>query len=84
LSAGMPNLYHYRASVNTGMIQGVSRSAAVVLAYLIRNRNMTLDNAIVYLRHKRACVKPNSSFIQALQDWEATTSRPGLSRRFTA
>lgn len=64
--------------------QGVSRSAAVVLAYLIRNRNMTLDNAIVYLRHKRACVKPNSSFIQALQDWEATTSRPNFARRFTA
>ncbi|KAJ3575509.1 hypothetical protein NP233_g1049 [Leucocoprinus birnbaumii] len=63
--------------------QGVSRSAAIILAYLIRNRSMTLDHALAFLKRKRACVKPNSAFIQALQDWEAASRRPGLSRRFT-
>jgi len=63
--------------------QGVSRSAAVVLAYLIRNRGMTYDSAHAYLRRKRACIKPNSAFIQALQEWEVASRRPSMTRRFT-
>ncbi|KAF9444655.1 phosphatases II [Macrolepiota fuliginosa MF-IS2] len=63
--------------------QGVSRSAAVILAYLIRNRGMTYDSAYAYLKRKRACVKPNPTFIQALQEWEATSRRPSMVRRFT-
>lgn len=65
-------------------IQGVSRSAAVVLAYLIRNRGMTFDSAHSYLKRKRACIKPNSAFVQALQEWEAAARRPSISRRFTS
>ncbi|KAJ2933431.1 hypothetical protein H1R20_g3669, partial [Candolleomyces eurysporus] len=63
--------------------QGVSRSAAVVIAYLIRNQAMTFDNAHSFLRRKRACIKPNSGFMKALQDWEAHWKRPGMTRRFT-
>jgi hypothetical protein len=44
---------------------------------------MTYDSAMAYLKRKRACVKPNSAFVQALQEWEAASRRPSLSRRFT-
>ncbi|KAF8875647.1 protein-tyrosine phosphatase-like protein [Infundibulicybe gibba] len=64
--------------------QGVSRSPAVVIAYLIRNHGMSFDNAYSLLRRKRACVKPNSGFIKALQEWESTWRRPAATRRFTS
>ncbi|XP_006457669.1 hypothetical protein AGABI2DRAFT_80093 [Agaricus bisporus var. bisporus H97] len=64
--------------------QGISRSAAVILAYLIRNRGMTFESAHAYLKRKRACIKPNSAFVQALQEWEAASRRPSIARRFTS
>ncbi|KAL1946164.1 hypothetical protein VTO73DRAFT_15291 [Trametes versicolor] len=50
--------------------QGVSRSAAVVIAYLIYTHNMTYDSAFDLVKRKRACIKPNSGFVRCLQDWE--------------
>ncbi|THU93241.1 phosphatases II [Dendrothele bispora CBS 962.96] len=65
--------------------QGVSRSAAVVIAYLIRNHGMSYDVAYNHLLRKRACIKPNSGFVNALKDWENTWRRPSLGqRRFTS
>ncbi|TFK38876.1 protein-tyrosine phosphatase-like protein [Crucibulum laeve] len=64
--------------------QGVSRSPAVVIAYLIRNHGMSFDSAFALCKHKRACVKPNSGFIRALQEWEAAWRRPPAVRRFTS
>ncbi|KAF8630932.1 hypothetical protein AX17_005289 [Amanita inopinata Kibby_2008] len=64
--------------------QGVSRSAAVVIAYLIRNLGMSYDNAYTYLKRRRACIKPNAGFVKALQEWEGITRRPTLARRFTS
>jgi len=64
--------------------QGVSRSAAIVIAYLIRNHGMSFDTAHALVKRKRACVKPNPGFIQALQEWEGLWRRPAMARRFTA
>ncbi|KAF9523155.1 protein-tyrosine phosphatase-like protein [Crepidotus variabilis] len=64
--------------------QGVSRSAAIVIAYLIRNHGMSYDSAHALVKRKRACVKPNSGFVVALQEWEASFRRPNISRRFTS
>jgi len=64
--------------------QGVSRSAAVVIAYLIRNKGMSYDNAYDLVKRKRACIKPNPGFVKALQDWEAAWRRPTVTRRFTS
>ncbi|TFK22005.1 phosphatases II [Coprinopsis marcescibilis] len=64
--------------------QGVSRSASIVIAYLIRNHGMSFDNALTLLKHKRACVKPNAGFVRALQEWEAYWRRPNPTRRFTS
>ena len=44
--------------------QGVSRSAAVVIAYLIYTHNMSYDAAFDLVKRKRACVKPNSGFVK--------------------
>ncbi|KAG5351753.1 hypothetical protein C0989_005008 [Termitomyces sp. Mn162] len=63
--------------------QGISRSPAVVIAYLIRNHGMSYDNAFAFLKRKRACVKPNSGFVAALREWEAEWRRPSATRRFT-
>ncbi|KAH9948323.1 phosphatases II [Amylocystis lapponica] len=56
--------------------QGISRSAAVVIAYLIYTQNMTYDSAFDLVRRKRACVKPNSGFVRCLQEWEKQWRRP--------
>ncbi|KAF8876713.1 protein-tyrosine phosphatase-like protein [Mucidula mucida] len=64
--------------------QGVSRSAAVVIAYLIRNGGMSFDGALALVKHERACIKPNSGFVQALKEWEGLWHRPSLSGRFNS
>ncbi|EMD33015.1 hypothetical protein CERSUDRAFT_126495 [Gelatoporia subvermispora B] len=48
---------------------GISRSASIVLAYLIRALGVSYSTAITFLRSKRACVKPNAGFVAALQEW---------------
>ena len=71
-------------------IQGISRSASIVIAYLIRSQGMSYDAALSFLKRKRACVKPNAGFAKALMEWEGywagrgAGGRPGLGpRRFT-
>jgi len=50
--------------------QGVSRSAAIVIAYLIRKRGMSFDSALAFVRQRRPCIKPNSGFVRCLREWE--------------
>lgn len=45
---------------------GVSRSASVVIAYLITERSMSAKDAYEYLKHKRPVVEPNPGFIKQL------------------
>ncbi|KAF7300290.1 Dual specificity catalytic domain-containing protein [Mycena chlorophos] len=60
--------------------QGVSRSAAVVIAFLIRDKGMSYDDALAFVKERRSCIKPNAGFVQALRDWEgscrATKQKP--------
>ncbi|OAA72209.1 Dual specificity phosphatase, catalytic domain protein [Cordyceps fumosorosea ARSEF 2679] len=49
---------------------GVSRSAAVVVAYLMRRDGMALDDAIEAVRERRR-VRPNANFMDQLRVWEA-------------
>ncbi|KAF9018928.1 phosphatases II [Hymenopellis radicata] len=64
--------------------QGVSRSAAIVIAYLIRNGGMSFDGAFALVKHERACIKPNSGFVQALKEWERQWRQPLLGPRTTS
>jgi len=56
--------------------QGVSRSASIVIAYLIRERSMTYDAAFDLLKRRRQCIKPNSGFVKTLREWESACTRP--------
>lgn len=51
--------------------QGVSRSAAIVSAYLIRYRGMSLAASLAFLKKRRPVVRPNEAFIQQLEHYEA-------------
>jgi len=62
--------------------QGISRSAAVVIGYLIRYHGMSYDSAFAMVKSKRACIKPNSGFVEALRSWEGQW-RPVAVRRHT-
>ncbi|KAJ6453211.1 DSPc-domain-containing protein [Mycena vitilis] len=50
--------------------QGVSRSAAIVIAYLIREQGLSYDAAAALVRQRRRCIKPNSGFVRTLREWE--------------
>jgi len=66
-----------RRSLNSGgkvMIncwQGASRSATVVLAYLIQHQQMSLDEALVLVKKKRD-IRPNNGFLTQLITLEQT------------
>lgn len=51
--------------------QGISRSATIVMAFLMIKRNMTLAQAIVTVRSRRA-VMPNDGFLQQLLELQGT------------
>jgi len=52
-----------------GVSQGKSRSAAIVIAYLMRCSSMSYDEALSFVREKRPGIKPNVGFIEQLKRW---------------
>lgn len=59
---------------------GVSRSASVIVAYLIKYKNMSYENAMSMAKEKRSCVDPNWGFLEQLkiyaQKYETISCRP--------
>ncbi|XP_035209049.1 dual specificity protein phosphatase 14-like [Stegodyphus dumicola] len=51
-------------------VAGISRSATLCIAYLMKFGNMTLRNAFRYLRSRRQMVRPNNGFFRQLIDYE--------------
>ena len=51
---------------------GVSRSATLVIAYLMKRHGMSLDDALAHVRAKRPRIAPNEGFIQQLRAFEAS------------
>ena len=49
---------------------GVSRSAMVVLAYLMQTRGWSRDEALAFARARRPVVRPNPAFMGLLLEWE--------------
>ncbi|KAI0737014.1 dual specificity phosphatase [Irpex lacteus] len=47
--------------------EGVLRSTSVVIAYLIHTQNMSYDDALVLVKRRRACVKPNRGFARCVK-----------------
>jgi len=50
--------------------QGISRSAAIVIGYLIKTYYMSYESAFNLVKRYRPCIKPNSGFVKCLRDWE--------------
>ena len=50
---------------------GISRSATVVIAYLIATSQMTPHEALAAVRAKRAIVRPNRGFMQQLHEYHS-------------
>lgn len=49
---------------------GISRSAAVVIAYLMRKKCMSYQEAFLHLKTRRSVINPNPGFVQQLKDYE--------------
>ncbi|CAD8061285.1 unnamed protein product [Paramecium primaurelia] len=49
---------------------GISRSATLVLAYLMKSYQYTVEQALRYLKQKRPYVRPNPGFLLQLLDYE--------------
>lgn len=49
---------------------GVSRSATVVLGFLMFTYILPLEDALIIVKKARPCVKPNEGFLQQLRDYE--------------
>jgi hypothetical protein len=51
-------------------LAGVSRSAAIVLGYLMHRFNLALWHSFVYLKFRRDSIRPNHGFLQCLSKLE--------------
>lgn len=51
---------------------GVSRSASLVILYIMVFYRKKFDDAFKFVREKRACIQPNSSFVKQLKSLEDT------------
>ncbi|ESO12943.1 hypothetical protein HELRODRAFT_62327 [Helobdella robusta] len=82
MSTNIKTLFHQctdeiKATIDTGgnvlvhCIAGVSRSATICLAYLLKHQHMTLLDAYNHLKKCRPLIRPNSNFFQQLIAFEA-------------
>jgi hypothetical protein len=62
VNSGGSVLIHCRA--------GISRSATILLSYLMRQNNMTYRQALSHCRSLRSKIRPNEGFAQQLQEYE--------------
>lgn len=51
---------------------GISRSATIVIAYLMKKKRWTMYRAINFVRSRRLIINPNIFFIYQLQDYQLT------------
>ncbi|XP_060585668.1 serine/threonine/tyrosine-interacting protein B-like [Ruditapes philippinarum] len=49
---------------------GISRSAALVIGYIMEKYGLTYKNAYVYVQQRRFCINPNEGFSQQLMEYE--------------
>ncbi|CAD8164279.1 unnamed protein product [Paramecium octaurelia] len=57
---------------------GVSRSAAIVIAYLIEKKKMTYYQALNFVKSKRPQINPNKGFTNQLMSYATRTSQPPI------
>jgi protein-tyrosine phosphatase len=57
------------AKVLVHCVEGVSRSASAVIAYLMAERSMSFGQALRVVKRRRAVVSPNLGFVRQLSQW---------------
>ncbi|CAD8189642.1 unnamed protein product [Paramecium octaurelia] len=53
---------------------GISRSAAIVAAYMMQKYNWSVNQTMLHIQSKRRIVSPNSGFMKQLKDFERKLS----------
>lgn len=53
---------------------GVSRSASLVIAYVMQEKQWGMAQALSWVREKRPVISPNPSFMRQLGEWEETVT----------
>lgn len=56
-------------------LAGISRSATVVAAYLMKKYHQSLKDVLCFMKNVRPVVSPNPGFLQQLKVWEACNYR---------
>lgn len=69
------SLYDQLPAVGVHCLVGVSRSASVVVAYLMKRTCMTRDQALLFTQCTRSVANPNPGFQQQLLLWQATNCK---------
>ncbi len=59
-----------KATVLVHSYYGMSRSAAVIIAYLMKEKGMSLKDAYQHLKEKHSSVNPNDNFVVQLIRYE--------------
>ncbi|CAD8166101.1 unnamed protein product [Paramecium octaurelia] len=59
-----------RGSVLVHCAAGVSRSASVVIAYLMKTKGLGFQEAFNFVRKKRSVIQPNYGFIKQLRNYQ--------------
>ena len=54
---------------------GSSRSATIIIAYLMKYHNYKLDDALVYVKEKREVVNLNKDFFKQLGEFDKTINK---------
>jgi protein-tyrosine phosphatase len=49
---------------------GVSRSATITIAYIMKTSSKKFENAFEEVKKRRICISPNEGFIDQLKDFE--------------
>uniref|UniRef100_A0A8D3EDJ4 Dual specificity phosphatase 16 n=1 Tax=Scophthalmus maximus TaxID=52904 RepID=A0A8D3EDJ4_SCOMX len=64
------------ARVLVHCLAGISRSATIAIAYIMKRMDMSLDEAYRFVKEKRPTISPNFNFLGQLLDFEKNIKSP--------